>query len=348
MVPDKFNMVPDKFNMVDMGGIDVIRVQGLEVEGLYDKLVESILSCRYQCLYNWYFDGILIPPTYVELSTGENVVYINSGISVDSDDIVHIGSIEYAIEPLTVTQNGTYEAQGMVAGYNPVSVSLQFSELSVSENGVYTPENPVKGFSKVTVNTHVPVMRSLSVTENGLYIPQEGVDGFNSVDVNVLSGNEYTNYEFAGRSLYTFNTAGEKLCTANSRGYYKITSDVAYGCYPRPGNGAPFLISTIADAVKYRADSGGPFSYAATFTYDGVTWYVSASDHGWSGDPLNTNGPLLDFHFSQTSNRANMGLEFLESVLRMPTSPIQVFKPTTSGVIYPPEGYTGFGVLYIE
>lgn len=145
-------MVPDKFNMVDMGGIDLIRVQGLEVEGLYDRLVESILPCRYQCLYNWYFDGVLIPPTYVELSVGENVVYINSGVSVDSDDIVHISSIEYAVEPLSVTQNGVYEAQGMVAGYNPVTVNLQFSELSASENGTYTPEEPVKGFSSVVVN----------------------------------------------------------------------------------------------------------------------------------------------------------------------------------------------------
>ena len=67
-------MVPDKFNMVDMEGIDIITSQGEEIPGLYQKLVESIAQCRYQCLYNWKFDGILIPPTYVEMvATDEEV-----------------------------------------------------------------------------------------------------------------------------------------------------------------------------------------------------------------------------------------------------------------------------------
>ena len=88
-------MVPDKFNMVDMEGIDLLEVQGIVVEGIYDKLVESITLCRYQCLYNWKFDGILIPPTYVEMEVGENEeVVINSGITVTSDDIIHLYSIE--------------------------------------------------------------------------------------------------------------------------------------------------------------------------------------------------------------------------------------------------------------
>ena len=49
-------MVPDKFNMVDMGDIDLIESQGQAVDGLYQKLVESIALCRYQCLYNWKFN----------------------------------------------------------------------------------------------------------------------------------------------------------------------------------------------------------------------------------------------------------------------------------------------------
>ena len=65
-------MVPDKFNMVDMGGIDLVMAQGEEIPGLYERLVESITQCRYQCLYNWMFDGVIIPPTYVELEVDEN------------------------------------------------------------------------------------------------------------------------------------------------------------------------------------------------------------------------------------------------------------------------------------
>lgn len=86
-------MVPDKFNMVDMEGIDLIESQGVKVPGLYQKLVESIAQCRYQCLYNWKFNGILIPPTYVEIIATDESVSINGGVSVDVDDIVHIESL---------------------------------------------------------------------------------------------------------------------------------------------------------------------------------------------------------------------------------------------------------------
>lgn len=92
-------MVPDKFNMVDMEGIDLIESQGVEVPGLYHKLVESIAQCRYQCLYNWKFDGILIPPTYVEMVATDEEVTINGGVSVDVDDIVHIESL--TIKPVS-------------------------------------------------------------------------------------------------------------------------------------------------------------------------------------------------------------------------------------------------------
>ena len=123
-------MVPDKFNMVDMEGIDLIESQGVEVPGLYEKLVESIAQCRYQCLYNWKFDGILIPPTYVEMVADDESVSINGGVSVDLDDIVHIESL--VIVPVV-------------------------EALSVTENGVYTPEEGVNGFAPVTVNIQIPV-----------------------------------------------------------------------------------------------------------------------------------------------------------------------------------------------
>lgn len=125
-------MVPDKFNMVDMGGIDLIESQGVAVEGLYQKLVESITLCRYQCLYNWKFNGILIPPSYVETELREDEVWINEGVSVDEEDVIHIYSIEPeppapilpVIEALQVTENGTYQAPEGIDGYNPVEVSV--------------------------------------------------------------------------------------------------------------------------------------------------------------------------------------------------------------------------------
>lgn len=119
-------MVPDKFNMVDMEGIDLIESQGLAVTGLYQKLVDSTSQCRYQCLYNWKFDGIIIPPSYVEIKLREGEVWINEGVSVDEEDVIHIYSIEPepAIEPLQVTENGIYQAPEGVDGYSPVNVNV--------------------------------------------------------------------------------------------------------------------------------------------------------------------------------------------------------------------------------
>lgn len=134
-------MVPDKFDMVDMGGIDLIESQGVAVTGLYQKLVESIALCRYQCLYNWKFNGILIPPSYVEMVVRDGSVWINEGVSVDEEDVVHI----YAIEPeppapvlpviaaLEVSANGVYQAPESVDGYNPVTVNVPSSGVNMIE-----------------------------------------------------------------------------------------------------------------------------------------------------------------------------------------------------------------------
>lgn len=154
-------MVPDKFNMVDMGGIDLILMQGEEVPGLYNRLVESIAQCRYQCLYNWSFDGVIIPPTYVEMEVEENEdVTINDGVTVTQDDVIHI----YTIEPPPP---------------DPVIVSL-----IANENGEYTVPEDVDGFNPVTVNV-TPVIESKTITENGEYSAGSGVDGFSPVIVNV-------------------------------------------------------------------------------------------------------------------------------------------------------------------
>lgn len=123
---------PDKFNMVDMEGIDLLAVQGEEVPGLYNKLVESIALCRYQCVYNWAFNSILIPPTYVEMEEREDGVWINEGVMVDEEDVVHIASIEPeppppvlpVIESISITENGVYQVPEGVDGFNPVTVNI--------------------------------------------------------------------------------------------------------------------------------------------------------------------------------------------------------------------------------
>ena len=160
-------MVPDKFNMVDMDGIDLIMAQGEEVPGLYMRLVESIAQCRYQCLYNWFFDGVLIPPSYVEMEVNEDdEVAINEGVTVSPDDVVHIYSVE------------------------PGPVDPEIIPLLAEENGVYNVPAGKDGFNPVTVDvpSYTPVINSISITENGTYTAPSGVDGYSPVTVDVPTG----------------------------------------------------------------------------------------------------------------------------------------------------------------
>lgn len=122
--------VVNKFNMVDMGGIDIVESQGVAVDGLFSRLLTAIQNCRYQILYNWKFAEIEIVPSPVELVFDGEKVSINEAITVTEDDVVHIYSLEPepivpVIESLTITENGVYEAQEGVDGFNPVTVNAE-------------------------------------------------------------------------------------------------------------------------------------------------------------------------------------------------------------------------------
>ena len=91
------------------------------------------------------------------------------------------------IEPLEVTENGTYEAPAGVDGYSPVTVEAPdpvINKLEVTKNGTYAPQAGVDGYGPVVVNVPA-VVRSLEVTENGTYTAPSGVDGYSPVTVNV-------------------------------------------------------------------------------------------------------------------------------------------------------------------
>lgn len=151
-------MVPNKFSMVDLEGIDIVESQGIEIPGLYQKLANAIAQCRYQVIYNWKFDSILIPPSYVEMEVDGSEIKINENISVSNSDIVYIHSLEIHIRPvireLSVTENGEYRVPEGVDGFNPVIVDVQsvFESIEINANGVYYPSEGVDGFDSVEVN----------------------------------------------------------------------------------------------------------------------------------------------------------------------------------------------------
>lgn len=141
-------MVPDKFNMVDMEGIDILFSYGDVIPGLYQKLVESITPCRYQCLYNWYFDGVLIPPTYVEMAVNQdtNDVWINGRVFVTSDDriLVHLPSIETVSGAIVnITDALPRKVEDLICYINPFQAG----------SGNPSPDNIrlISGFSAIKV-----------------------------------------------------------------------------------------------------------------------------------------------------------------------------------------------------
>lgn len=131
-------MVVDKFNLVDFGGIDLIYSQGTEAPGLYERLHDSISVCRYPIIFNWKFNGIEIPPSYAEVVEGIGVISINGGVTVDTDDVIRILTIERVIERLEVFENGRYDAEVNVDGFNPVIVDVtsDYCEVSVYDGTV--------------------------------------------------------------------------------------------------------------------------------------------------------------------------------------------------------------------
>lgn len=175
-------MVPDKFDMVDMGGIDLIESQGVVVEGLYQRLAESITRCRYQCLYNWKFNGILIPPSYVEMEARDGSVWINEGVNVDENDVVHIYNLSPPpdIIPLSVTENGEYYAPVGVDGYNPVNVDVQ--SVRNYSNGVYgdTQITDISNFTRL-YSTTIPFGRSGTRVNSALLLTDESVIASNQI-----------------------------------------------------------------------------------------------------------------------------------------------------------------------
>lgn len=248
-------MVPDKFNMVDMGGIDLILMQGEEVSGLYDRLVESIAQCRYQCLYNWLFDGVIIPPTYVEMEVNEeDEVAINEGITVSPDDVIHIYSLE------------------------PGPVDPKIIPLLAEENGVYNVPTGKDGFNPVTVDvpSYTPVINPITITENGTYTSPSGVDGYDPITVNV-SGSSVIQADYTGPS-YGF------LYNNNYYGNPTIFASICYFEIPA-GNYAIFQNDPVGNRFRFAFFSGKTFSDFENYIEEpSPNSLIYNSDFGYAND----------------------------------------------------------------
>lgn len=127
-------MIPYSYNMVDLGGIDLVEVNGSVIPGIYEKIYDAANDCGDVVLYNWKFAGIEITPQYTQILVGDPIV-INGVIQVtELDQIIIVGvgpeppepPTPVVLVPLVVTENGTYDPSDYEAdGFSSVEVEVE-------------------------------------------------------------------------------------------------------------------------------------------------------------------------------------------------------------------------------
>lgn len=146
------------------------------------------------------------------------------------------GGAAPAIEPLEITENGTYTAPDGVDGYSPVTVNVPIPNgyikpsgaINITENGTYDVAE--KASAVVSIPEREIVLQDKTIEANGTYSADEGYDGLGQVTVNVPSsgGGEDLNALLAkqeGLIATLQETLSHKMADRDSdlpEGYYRV------------------------------------------------------------------------------------------------------------------------------
>ena len=195
-------------------------------------------------------------------------------------------------QPLTATENGTYNPPSGVDGYKPVVVNVQqpvIEQLTATYNGIYNAPSGVDGYDPVVVNVPAPapVLDDITITENGHYVPPTGVDGYDDITVNVPAPAPVLDD-------ITITANGHYTPPTGVDGYDDITVNV-----PLPANA--YLKQTL---------SGLP---AAVATFNGAdapldSLKASIDSSGWSSCEITKFSK--NWYITKYSGRTNQGVEY--------------------------------------
>lgn len=120
---------------------------------------------------------------------GEIIDIFDVQIEAPEQFDVVVEQTEVNLEPLAITENGTYYPKGSATGFSKVEANVlpKTTDIVITENGEYYPNDyDVDAFSKVDVDVK-PKLEEITATDNGTYTPSEGFDGFGKVNVDLKS-----------------------------------------------------------------------------------------------------------------------------------------------------------------
>lgn len=123
------------------------------------------------------------------------------------------------IEPLSVTENGTYTAPQGVDGYSPVTVNVPIPDgyiipsgtLNITKNGTYDVTE--KASAIVSIPEKEIVLQDKTIEANGTYSADKGYDGLGQVTVNVAGGTNTESEEVASFLANTMTVLSNSLVT---------------------------------------------------------------------------------------------------------------------------------------
>lgn len=124
------------------------------------------------------------------------------------------------IEPLSVTENGTYTAPNGVDGYSPIEVNVPIPDgyivpsgtLNITENGTYDVTE--KASAVVSIPEREIVLQNKTIETNGTYTADEGYDGLGQVTVNVAGSTNTESEEVAALLSNTMTVLDNILITS--------------------------------------------------------------------------------------------------------------------------------------
>ena len=164
----------------------------------------------------------------ITVSGGSSVRLPTAGKYCDRDIVVTAegssggegGNSNPIIQPLEITENGTYSAPNGVDGYSPITVEVPIPDgyiqpsgsLEITKNGTYDVTD--KAGVVVEIPDREIVLQNKTITTNGTYSADNGYDGLGQVTVEVAGGVNTESEEVATLLSNTMTVLDNSLVTS--------------------------------------------------------------------------------------------------------------------------------------